>query len=325
MLLVAALVIAWPLYQSQGKFSVMNAAMVVVVIALSAGLYGQIGTPDVDAVEPGASNMEEMVQALAARLQEKPNDPEGWKMLGRSYMQMGDPANAIAAFERAVAIEGSNNGDTLISLGEAVLSADSSSISARAGQLFESGLALAPSNPRALFFSGLAAASRGDIEIAADRWERLLAQSPPTEIEQLLRDRIAQWRGQPVATARDPVQAAAEAVPVIVIDAVLGDAAIAAVEPSWSVFIIARDPKSPSPPLAVSRRQASDLPVTISMSDADAMIPGRSLSIHQSLEIIVRISASGQPIAQPGDWFGQAVVNVADNQSVVIVVDQQVQ
>ena len=84
MLLTAALVVAWPIYQHQKRFSLAGAAMVVVVIGLSAGLYARIGTPDVDAVDPEASSMEEMIQALDARLQDNPDDPEGWKMLGRS-------------------------------------------------------------------------------------------------------------------------------------------------------------------------------------------------------------------------------------------------
>jgi cytochrome c-type biogenesis protein CcmH len=322
MLLTAALVVAWPIYQHQRRFSLAGAAMVVVVIGLSAGLYARIGTPDVDAVDPEASSMEEMIQALDARLQKNPDDPEGWKMLGRSYMQMGNPARAIAAFEQAAALEGSSNGETLVSLGEAVLTDNQASINGRAGELFESGLSLAPTNPRALFFAGLAAASRGDIEVAADRWELLLAQSPPPEIEQLLRERVAQWRGEPVAPAQSAPQSVAT--PIVTIDVRIGDAAASNINPSSSVFIIARDPAQPSPPLAVTRRTASDLPTSVSMSDADAMIPGRNLSAYENLEIIVRVSASGQPIAQPGDWYGQSIVRPADGQSIEVVVDQQV-
>ncbi len=324
MLLTAALVVAWPVYQQQGRFSLASAAMVVGMIALSAGLYSQIGTPVVDAVEPGVSSIEEMVKALDARLQENPNDREGWKMLGRSYMQLGNPAKAITAFEQAVALEGSSNGETLISLGEAVLTENEASISGRAGALFESGLSIAPTNPRGLFFGGLAAASRGDIDIAADRWELLLAQSPPQEIEQLLRDRVAEWRGTPIEALQDTSEPLAIPTPIITIDVSTSDAAAAAVDPSSSVFIIARDPEQPSPPLAVARRNAGELPTTVSMSDADAMIPGRNLSAHENLEIIVRVSASGQPIAQPGDWYGQSVVRIADGRFVEIVVDRQV-
>jgi cytochrome c-type biogenesis protein CcmH len=175
-----------------------------------------------------------------------------------------------------------------------------------------------------LFFAGLAAASRGDVEIAADRWELLLAQSPPPDIEPMLRERVAQWRGLPADTAQQAPEAATAPATIVTIDIRTSDAAAAAVQPASSVFIIARDPAQPSPPLAVARRKAGELPTTVNMSDADAMIPGRKLSAYESLEIIVRVSGSGQPIAQPGDWYGQSIVRPADGRLVEIVVDRQV-
>ena len=327
MLLAAALVVAWPLYQSQRRFSLVSAAMVVGVIGLSAGLYSQIGTPDGDAVkaaDPDQSSMEEMVQALDARLQDNPDDPEGWKMLGRSYVQIGNLPKAIAAFEKAVELENSSNGETLVSLGEALLMHDQSAVGGRAGQLFETGLAMIPGNPRALFYAGLAAAQRGDVSLAADRWEALLAQSPPPEIEGLLRQRVAEWRGVPVDEGVVPSVPAAEAAAVVLIDVRVDDEAMATISPSSSVFVIARDPAQPSPPLAVVRRSVGQLPAVVSMSDANAMVQGRILSAYESLEIIVRVSASGQPIPQSGDWYGQGLFRPAEGGTIGIVVDQQV-
>jgi hypothetical protein len=54
------------------------------------------------------------------------------------------------------------------------------------------------------------------------------------------------------------------------------------------------------------------------------MVPGRLPSAYEQLEIIVRVSASGQPMAQPGDWFGQGMARLADGASIAIIVDQQV-
>jgi cytochrome c-type biogenesis protein CcmH len=324
MLLAAALVVVWPVYRYQRRFSLLGAVMVVVVTGVAMGLYSRIGTPTIDAAEAEISNVEEMVKSLDARLQDNPDDLEGWKMLGRSYVHIGNPAKAIAAFEKAVALEGSENAATLISLGEALLMNDQAAIGRRAGQLFESGLALEPDNPRALFYAGLAAAERGDVARAADRWEALLAQSPPAEIEGILRQRIAQWRGIPAANAEQATESVPDAVPLVSIDIKVGEQAAAVIGPASSVFVIARDPSQPSPPLAVARHTAGELPMLVSMSDADAMIPGRILSAYESLEIIVRVSASGQPVAQTGDWYGQSIVRPKQSNSVAIVIDRQV-
>ncbi|MDG2375358.1 MAG: hypothetical protein P8M18_03310, partial [Woeseiaceae bacterium] len=60
------------------------------------------------------------------------------------------------------------------------------------------------------------------------------------------------------------------------------------------------------------------------IGDADAMIPGRVPSAFANLEIVARISLTGEPIAQPGDWFGQQLVTPAEGTTVQLIIDEQV-
>jgi len=325
MLLAASIAAAWPFYRLHRRLSAATVVIVIAVVSLSVIVYSELGTPVDTSGPPAVASVDEMVRSLDARLQENPDDLAGWKMLARSYMQLENLPKAIAAFEHAVALEASGNADTLISLGEAVFMNDRSSITGRAGQLFEGAIALAPDNPKALFFGGLAAAQRGDIDLAADRWETLLAVGPPQEIEGVLRQRVAEWRGEPVVTAGPASAGTGEATAVVSVDIGIGEIAAAAINPSSTVFVIARDPAQPSPPLAVTRRMANELPAVVTISDSDAMVPGRVPSAYDQLEIIVRVSATGQPIAQPGDWFGQGVLQVDQGQSITITIDRQVQ
>ena len=178
--------------------------------ALSAALYSQIGNPGLDSgrgenVAGEVPDIQQMVNSLAARLQGNPDDLAGWKMLGRSYLQLQNFPGAVAAFEKAVEMESAQNGQTLADLGEAVLMTDQTTLLGRAGQLFENALALTPDNPKALFYSGMAAVQRGDNALAAERWEALLATSPPENVQNILRQRIAELRGEtqaPVAPGR---------------------------------------------------------------------------------------------------------------------------
>jgi cytochrome c-type biogenesis protein CcmH len=161
---------------------------------------------------------------------------------------------------------------------------------------------------------------RGDQSLAADRWEALIAMSPPDDVRDILAQRVAEWRGEaPPAVA--PVAEAAP--PVVSIDISLSDAAAAAVSPADTVFIIARDPAQPSPPIAVARRRAADLPATVTLSDSDAMMPARLPSAHDELELVVRVSSSGQPMARSGDWYGSMRVLPAEEASVAVLVDKQ--
>ena len=312
MALAALFAVVWPLYRTEQRFSPRAIGVAVLVLAVSAVLYQQIGTPTAQTVASAPPDAEAMVKSLADRLAANPNDVAGWKMLGRSYSVMRRYPESIAAFERAVALENSADGQTIVDLGEAVLMNDNSAMSGRAGELFESALAITPGNPKALFYSGLAAAERGDPMLAADRWDALLATSPPAEIESVLTERIAQWRGVMTESVG------------LTIGVSLAPAAEAVVNPDATVFVIARDPAQPSPPIAVARRRANELPISVTMTDSDAMIPGRVLSGFKQIEIITRVSASGQPIAQTGDWFGSSQIDTENTRDLSIVIDQQV-
>jgi cytochrome c-type biogenesis protein CcmH len=324
MLAAAVLIVALPLYRAEKKLSPTSMISIVTVAAVAGFMYSQIGTPNPDLQTQESASVDDMMTSLAARLQENPDDLDGWKMLGRSYFQMQNYPGAIAAFEKAIQIEASENGSTLADLGEAILMSDPQTILGRAGQMFENALALEPSNPKALFYSGMAAAQRGNNELAADRWEALLATSPPPNVQEILRQRIAELRGetvQPQAPVQTPVEASGDGV---IINVSLGASASAAGLPDATVYIIARDPNQPAPPVAAVRRRVSELPATVSISDADAMIAGRVPSGFAQLEIIARVSLTGQPVAQPGDWFGQQIIDTAATETVQIIIDQQV-
>jgi cytochrome c-type biogenesis protein CcmH len=330
MLVAAVLTVAVPLYRRERKLTATSVAAIAVVTVIAAAMYAQIGTPHTGSTahESELPAVEEMVSALAARLQENPDDVSGWKMLGRSYLQMQNFPAAIEALEKAVDLESAQDGQTLADLGEAVLMNDNTTINGRAGQLFENALALSPGNQKALFYSGLAAVQRGDNDLAATRWEALLATSPPPNIQEILRQRIAELRGlEPgaeVAAATPAVPASATDDAVVTVGVSLGEAAQQANLPDSTVFIIVRDPNQPAPPIAAVRRRLSELPATISIGDSDAMIPGRVPSAFDSLEVIARVALGGQPVAQPGDWFGEQVIDTSSSGTVGIVIDQQV-
>jgi cytochrome c-type biogenesis protein CcmH len=336
MSLVAIGFVVWPLYKHQKGFTPLIGIAVVLVVALSAGLYYKQGQPELPSGSAALPGMDDAVGALAARLAKNPDDANGWKMLGRSYMTTGDYAGAVDAFEKAVELESAGDAQTLVSLGEALLSSTGASIDGRIAGLFENALAIDPNNPQALFYGGIGAFNRGDTDTAADRWEQLLELNPPAEIQGVLRQRIAEWRGEaPPAMAQaspEPETPVPTEIPeqidrpgVVVAAAIsLTDAAVAGLPAEATVYVIARDPAQPVPPIAVARRRLSDLPATVELGDRESMVPGRELSGFTEFELLVRVSASGQPNAQSGDWFGSVLVRPAERNGVALSIDQQV-
>ena len=325
MLLAAVLVIALPLYKKEKRVSTNSTLAIAIVLLISVSVYNQVGTPDAETQQPGAvPGVGEMVIALAERLQENPNDLPGWKMLGRSYLQMQDFQAAITAFERAVEIEGGQNGQTLADLGEAILLSDGRTLTGRAGELFENALAVSPNNQKALFYGGMAAVERGDKELGAERLETLLASSPPQNIQEILRQQIAELRGETPLPDAAPADTEPAGNAVVTVRVTLGESAISEVQADSTVFIIARDPAQPSPPIAALRRRADELPAYVAIGDSNAMVPGRLPSGFAQLEIIARVSMSGQPVAQSGDWFGQQTISTTESSEIAISINQQV-
>ena len=322
MCLLATAIVAWPVFRQQRRFSGLVAGVIGAVVLVSLGLYTLQGSPDVPSGAGAQPDVEEMVASLAARLEASPDDLNGWKMLGRSYMTLSNFAGAVLAYERAVAIEQSQNAQTLVDLGGALLARDNTRIEGRTAALFESALALEPNNPAALFYGGIAALNRGNTELAAERWEILLGLNPPEDIRGILEQRVAEWRGEAPPQAVTPKARPTGAV--VVAEIAVSAAAMQSLPVEASVFVIARDPAQPSPPIAVTRRLLSELPATVELSDGDSMIPGRTLSAFAEVEVIARVSVSGQPVAQPGDWYASAIVKPSENGAVTLQIDQQV-
>jgi len=322
MLLVAALVVAWPLYREEQRLTGRTALAIVSVLALSAGIYSEIGRPDAQVVVNETNSVDEMVESLARRLVTDTDDVDGWKMLARSYAQLRRYAEASSAYQRVAELENYTDGQTLVDFGEAMMMNDSGALQGQAGDLFENALAIAPGNPKALFYGGIAAVDRGEPLVAADRWETLLATSPPPEIEGILQQRIAEWRGIEASVALSVATPPTDVG--LRISVQMDDAARESIGPDATVFVIARDPAQPAPPIAVVRRRAFELPFEVTLNDDNSMIPGRILSNFSNLELIVRASASGQPMAQSGDWFGSQIIDTSTTRSLDIIISRQV-
>jgi cytochrome c-type biogenesis protein CcmH len=326
-----------PLYRQGKGFSPLIVVAVVLVVGLSAGLYNYQGSPSQHSGGSDLPEMEDAVAGLAARLAANPDDPDGWQMLGRSYMSLGNYAAAVEALENAVELESAQNPQALVALGEALLAQSGSGIEGRISTLFEDALAIDANNPQALFYGGIGAFNRDDQTLAAERWERLLALNPPEEIKGILQQRIAEWRGEsppqmPQAQAEpEPQVAATEDGPLVVPEGSivsarlsLSAAAASSLPPDATVYLIARGVAQPVPPIAVARRLLSELPTVVSLGDRESMVPGRELSTFTEFELLVRVSVSGQPGAQSGDWYGSQIVRPAENNAIELSVDQQV-
>jgi cytochrome c-type biogenesis protein CcmH len=181
----------------------MLAGTIAVVLPLLAlGVYVQLGAPGL----PGApvaerpvatdSDMAVLVDQLAQRMAERPDDVRGWLLLARSYGSLGRYQDSATAYAAAIA-HGAEGAEVQSAYGEALTAAANGQITVAAKMAFDAAVAQDPGEPRARFYLALAKAQAGKLDEALADWVTLEAQAPAD----------APWRGAVTAQIE---QAAAE-------------------------------------------------------------------------------------------------------------------
>jgi cytochrome c-type biogenesis protein CcmH len=175
---------------SERTLLVLALGLVAVVVLAATGLYLKIGRPNAPAgapvqaadatLPPGHPNGEVagMIGQLEARMKQSPGDPEGWRMLGWSYLQVGRNADAAQAYGRAVALD-PHNGEYLSAQGEATVLAAQGQVTPAAEEIFRKAVSLDAGDPRARYYLAIAKDQKGDAKGAMDDWIALLKSAPP--------------------------------------------------------------------------------------------------------------------------------------------------
>jgi len=321
--------------------SKITAIAIAVMMPLAAvALYMGLGTPEGLAPEEYqapqmseaqvADQIQQMVARLAARLEGDPDDAEGWKMLGRSYLALERFTDARKAFEEA-AKRLPADAQLLADLADTIAMTSGQSLAGRPMELIEQALRLDPDNEKALWLGGTAAYERKDYRSALGYWQRLHAMQPPgSQGAQAMERNISEIQsllGEPVVAPAIPGGTSTLAQPVssgkISGEVSIATALLGQVKAEDSIFIFAQAPAGPRMPLAVLRATAAELPMSFTLDDSLAMMPEMSLSRYAEVVITARVSKSGNASPQSGDLQGQIGPVSSDNSSGIrLVIDQ---
>ncbi len=256
-----------------------------------------------------ASDIDDMVSGLAARLEQNPDDPEGWFMLGRSYMVLERYDDAAKAFSRLRALVG-DVPDVLVREATALAMAGGGNLSGEPARLVHQALAEQPDHAQALWMAATHAYQTRNYETALKYYRRvrpLVDGEPRRQVDGMIADLAEKGYGEPIAEDAAPEEdatAAADAGASLQVNVALDSSLQADVDGGDTVFVFARAVNGPPMPLAVVRKTVADLPVTVTLDDSQAMTPQFKLSSFERVTVGARISASGEPIAQPGDLEG---------------------
>ncbi|HUF72919.1 MAG TPA: hypothetical protein VMR74_08475 [Gammaproteobacteria bacterium] len=318
--LAILLVPLWRESRRSGNRAVSGPLVAIAVAPAAVALYFAVTTFDADAPLEAVHEDFALLEQLATRLAGDPDDVDGWVLLGRSYLELGDYGRAQAALDEAWKRAEEPDDSLKLVYAQTMLIARDGAALGLAGDLVEEVLANAPRNEAALFWGGIVAAERNQPGVAAERWTTLLATNPPPEIADLIRDQLMALTGRPAAET----PAAETSGPVIDIEVRVADGVMPeSLGPNAFLYLFARAPAG-GPPIAAKQLPVSSLPGRFELSDADAMIAGRTLAGNESVTVVARISVTGQPTEQPGDVYGQATVDPASGETVSLVIDRVV-
>ena len=128
--------------------------------------------------QPSPEQIAEMVQRLADRLKDRPEDAEGWTMLARSYLVLGRLEEAVQASERVLKLK-PNEAQALADHADVLAMRSGRVLEGEPVKLIERALKLDPDNVKALALAGAAAFDRGDGLEAARLWDRVALLGPP--------------------------------------------------------------------------------------------------------------------------------------------------
>lgn len=290
-----------------------TAFLVILIPAVAAGLYARFSNWQWDesarpAQASGELDINAMVAQLEQKLKDNPQSVEGWLMLGRSYVTTERRALAVDAYQHAYDLTQGQNIDAITGLAEAMVLVDEASLNGKAGQLIEQALKLQPNSPKALWYGGLAALRGENLKLARDRFQSLLAMDPPEQVRTVL-EREVQDLNQQLGEQATPEKAASQRS--IQVEVAVAPALRQKLSEPLTLFVMAREAGKGGVPLAVVKRSSTDLPLSVELTEADAMLPTRSLASADNVEVVARLSKSGVPNEQSGDHFGAVAYSFA--------------
>lgn len=247
-------------------------AVAVPLIAIS--VYLKVGTPDPEQAQLAAleargggdmptTDIDALVDRLAARVASEPNNPEGYAILGRTYRELGRFEDAAQAFKRLTELQ--PNAEAYSSLGEALSAMQNGRVTEEAHAALMSALTLDRNDPRARFYLGLEQAGNGNPKNAIAIWRELTGSAPAD----------APW----VDMVRQQMAAVAQ------------DASIApmSVEPKHPLDLLPQDAKATAQAMAATKAPPASAPATPAAGPGDdpeqtKMIEGMVAGLAARLE-----------------------------------------
>ncbi len=187
---------------SPTRLRVTALAAIVLIPALSLGLYYYLGNPDYPdqplearlKAPPGQMDVNAALAKIEKHLADNPDDARGWEIVAPVYMKMGRAQDAAEAWRNVIRLEGPT-AERASAFGQALTFAANGTVTPQARAAFEAALKEEPDNAQARFFVALADEQTGDKASALDAYQKLLVEGPDAPWAPVVRERVEKLGG----------------------------------------------------------------------------------------------------------------------------------
>jgi len=314
------------------KVAVIVTGLAVAALGIAIYLVSQNGKPapsqqpaNIQGQKPSPDHAQ-VIEDMAARLEQNPNDGRGWYMLALSYASMGRYTDSVKAFEKAANLI-KNDAQFLVDYADVLAVANDRNLFGKPLELVNQALKLEPNNIKALALIGTASFGSRDYSSAVKYWEKVVKLLPPDEpLAKQMKAGIAEARAklsgkksETITTNQtQTIRASAHITGVLMISPELASR----VSPTDTVFLSAKDISGSPAPIAVMRAEAKDLPMKFTLDDSMSMLQDLKLSNYQEVLISAKISKAGKTTTHPGDMHGEVPSVKVGESDVRVVIDK---
>ena len=247
----------------------------------------------------------DIVDGLVNRSAKTEIDLDTRVLLARNAVTIGDYTTAIENFQIVVDAQ-PRAAQVMVELAQAIFINAGNNAVPIVAVLATQALSIQPDNVMGLGLLGISNFQSGKYRAAIDFWEQAISIYPQGSPNALaLQNGVEQARQRlgpegPATAQQQLLQADAIVTSKITVNvSVTEDVPF---KPDQVVFIYARAWQGAKLPLAITRVMASQLPVSVDLDDSMAMAPQFNLSSAETVQLVARISVTGNPIAAEGDW-----------------------
>lgn len=258
---------------------------------------------------------QDFILGLRTRLADKPDDAVGWLLLGRMLASAQNVDYAVESFEKSLAINPEQVG-TLVSYGQLLLLVNDPDRVVKARRMLAKAVMLSPNDTSAMALLALAAERSGEPDMALATWQELAIKMPQDNpMQATIQEKIASLSGE-----RTELEVALT----------LDESMASSLSDYTHLFLFARNANSGMKmPAAVIKQElkqnATLFPLTLTLSDSNAMIPTLNLSSLEEAVVIARLSRDDNVQTLDGDIQGEVIIPIlkGKSQSISIQINKE--